>query len=189
MKMFDVANSVRLIADRMQAVDEITPEMIAELEQLELSRDDRIDSYCFIKTEIEADAELLKAKAAIFKREYDLLMSKSHARNNEAGRLWERLAEAMRAMGLLKHKTKNRSVWFQANKPRVNVECDAEKLPEKYRRTVYEPDREAMLNDWLTWQKECDEINAAFPDGETTLPVCPLPDGVKVEPSVGLRMR
>jgi Gp157 protein len=193
MKMFDLAVAVRSIADRMQQAEEITPDLLAELEQIELPRDDKIDSYCFIKTELEADAELLKAQAAIFKRQADLLMMKSHTKDLEASRLWERLADALRVMGLLKHKTKNRSVWFQANKPRVLADREPESLPEKYRRTVYEPDREAMLNDWKSWKEECDKLRAAHKESGSTdelkLPTCPLPDGVRVEESISLRMR
>jgi hypothetical protein len=97
-------------------------------------------------------------------------------------------------MGMQKYRTDRFNLWFQKNTPGTELEegFDAKDLPEDYQRVKYELVSKTAVDAWKDWQAECEQVKKAAKavgDDDPTLPPSPLPPGVKVTQTIGLRMK
>lgn len=106
---------------------------------------------CFhVIKDIEADIDVVKAKAAAFKAEYDRLMGIAAAKENSVKRIKQSLTNGMIATGKTKFKNDDISFWTQTTKtaeisPTVDVNND---VPTDYLRFKNpEIDKKKVLED------------------------------------------
>jgi len=199
MFLYHIMQEYRNIAEQMAGLDEVPAELEARLAAVEAALPQKVDAYCALRREFEAEANAAKEEA---KR----LTALAQVRQNAADRIWKALAEELANIGLEKYRTARFNLWFQRNTPGAELEegFDPKNLPEDYRRTKYELIAKTAVESWKPWneacqqitkayQDECDRITRGNPDAtlppKPILPPSPLPKGVKVTQGIGLRMK
>lgn len=162
MKLYEITQAYRSLADRIDSYEEIPEELEQQLAQIEANLDDKFDAYCALRREFEAEAEASRIEA---KR----LQALAQVRQNAADRIWKALATELQNMGMERHRTSRFHAYFQKNPPGCKVESDPRFLPVQYQRIKIEADSKALVEAWK--------------DGLT------LPPGVTVEQGVSLRLK
>lgn len=99
------------------------------MEGIEGEIEDKAVNYYRVIKNIEADVEVVKAKAQAFKNEYDRLMTIASSKENSVKRIKKNLTDAMIKTGKTKFKNDDISFWTQSTKaveisPTVDVNKD-----------------------------------------------------------------
>ncbi len=161
MKLYEIVDSYRQLADRIDSYEEVPEELEQQLSAIECSLDDKFDAYCALRREFEAEAEASRVEA---KR----LQALAEVRQHAADRIWKALATELANMGMERYRTPRFHAYFQKNPPKCDV-IDPKALPTIYQKITIDADKKALVGLWK--------------DGQ------PLPDGVEVTQGTSLRLK
>lgn len=164
MKLYEIPAALRIIEAQIAEADgELTPELEAALDGLDLEFARKAEYIALMVREALGAAEAPKAEA-------ERLTARAKAHVNRAERLKTYLHRCMEDMGQTKMIGELTTVAIQKNgTPSVIVEIDAGQLPEQYRKVTVTADTLG-----LRW---------AYRNGDQ------LPEGVRVEVGTHLRIR
>ena len=138
-------------------IEEYPPETFSDtIESLQLMIEDKADSYAAVNQNITNEITALKA-------EEERLRTRRSALERNQMRLMKAIREAMNALGKTKIKTEKFTFSVSKNGGLQPIEVDAEKLPDKFKKMIFEPDN--------------DRIREAIKAGETIEGVEVLPRG------------
>jgi hypothetical protein len=115
--------------------------IMAQLSELATAEADKVDSYGFAMKKIEADVQFLKDEEA-------RIAARRKSAEGQIERIKERIRFVMEENALKKLSGKVHSISLRASSS-VVVECEADALPELFRRHIpekYEPDKKALKN-------------------------------------------
>jgi len=126
------------------------------IESLQLMIEDKADSYAAVNQNITNEISALKA-------EEERLRARRNALERNQLRLMKAIREAMNALGKTKIKTEKFTFSVSKNGGLQPIKVDAEKLPDKFKKVIMEPDS--------------DRIREAIKAGETIPGVEVLPRG------------
>jgi hypothetical protein len=143
---------------------ELTPEVLEQLEALEMSLEDKTTAYCVLVREAIADQ-------ARYQAEIDRLNAARGTAANAERSLKERLTQGLQLAGIKRLDLPLFKVWLQRGPGSIEVTCLAEDLPTSLQRVKVEPDK-SKIKDYLD----------AHPDD-------PLPGVVKHEGKESIRIK
>lgn len=152
--LYELTEEARELQDMME---EYPPETFSDtIESLQLMIEDKADSYAAVNQNIANEIAALKA-------EEERLRVRRNALERNQLRLMKAIREAMNALGKTKIKTEKFTFSVSKNGGLQPIEVDAEKLPDKFKKMIFEPDN--------------DRIREAIKAGETIEGVEVLPRG------------
>ena len=131
--LYDIAVNIRDLINRSET-GELTPEVLEELEALELSLEEKTDAYCVLIREETGREAALTA-------EIDRLNAARKTSQNAIGSLKDRLTLGFQLAGIKKLKTPRFTAWLQRGPGGVEVTALAEDLPTEFQRVKIEPDK------------------------------------------------
>lgn len=159
--IFEIKNEylhlMHMLEDSEEADDETIQEVIKDtLECIDGEFEEKADSYAYIIRQLEADEDTIKKEEQRLRARRE-----SIARNRQ--RLRESLRDAMKATGKTKFKTafNSFSVSAAGGVTPVILDCDPERLPEKFQKVKIEADMTA-IRDQLKLLEVAEE-GAEFP--------------------------
>lgn len=125
-------------------IEEYPPETFSDtIESLQLMIENKADSYAVVNQNISNEIAALKA-------EIERLSVRRTALERNQIRLLSALKEAIKALGKTKIKTEKFTYSVSKNGGLQPIKVDAEKLPDKFKKVIMEPDieriREAVKN-------------------------------------------
>lgn len=138
-------NTLHELTDELLAILDLAEEedddeaLLGSWEAVSLEYDDKIEAYCKVIAQIEADEKALDD-------EQDRIEKKRGRLKKRAKWMRERVMESLRAVGKRKAGGKLYSASIRVNGgvlPLV-VECEATKLPDEFKRVKYEADNAAI---------------------------------------------
>ena len=119
-------------------IEEYPPETFSDtIESLQLMIEDKADSYAVVNQNITNEIAALKA-------EEERLRERRCALERNQLRLMKAIREAMNALGKNKIKTEKFTFSVSKNGGLQPIKVDAEKLPDKYKKVIMEPDNERI---------------------------------------------
>jgi len=152
--LYELTEEARELQDM---IEEYPPETFSDtIESLQLMIEDKADSYAAVNQNITNEIAALKA-------EEERLRTRRSALERNQMRLMKAIREAMNALGKTKIKTEKFTFSVSKNGGLQPIEVDAEKLPDKFKKMIFEPDN--------------DRIREAIKAGETIEGVEVLPRG------------
>ncbi len=152
--LYELTEEARELQDM---IEEYPPETFSDtIESLQLMIEDKADSYAAVNQNITNEITALKA-------EEERLRTRRSALERNQMRLMKAIREAMNALGKTKIKTEKFTFSVSKNGGLQPIEVDAEKLPDKFKKMIFEPDN--------------DRIREAIKAGETIEGVEVLPRG------------
>lgn len=139
--LYELTEEARELQDM---IEEYPPETFSDtMEGLQLMIEDKADSYAAVNQNITNEIAALKAE------EERLRVRRSALERNQM-RLCKAIKEAMNALGKNKIKTEKFTFSVSKNGGLQPIKVDGEKLPDKYKKVIMEPDieriREAVKN-------------------------------------------
>jgi len=140
LRLYDYAPAFEAIVSRAED-GELTPDMVAELDRLELGMAQKVENICALAISSEAMADACKAQI-------ERLNRLAQAAQNRSRRLKEYVIGCLEAQGRTSVDTEIfGKVRIQASPPGVMIDCSMADLPEEYRKikTTVEPDKQAIL--------------------------------------------
>lgn len=171
MKLYEIPSIIESILARADEADgELTPELLAELEAVEIEQEYKLESICkLVKNYLQTEA-VRKAEGDQFLAEADRIYGHAKVAAGNAKRLKEYMQRCLEAMNLKRAEAGTFKVRIQANsQPSVIIDesvVDVRKLPMEYLKL--EPNKSALA--------------LAAGRGEE------LPEGVRVERGSHLRI-
>lgn len=103
------------------------------MEGLDGEIEQKIDNTTKVVKNLEADASVIRAQAAVFKAEYERLENLAKTKDNAVKRLKRGITEAMLKTGKTKFKTDSFSFWTATTKSvEIDENVDVYTLPPKY---------------------------------------------------------
>lgn len=152
--LYELTEEARELQDM---IEEYPPETFSDtIESLQLMIEDKADSYAAVNQNITNEITALKA-------EEERLRTRRNALERNQLRLMKAIREAMNALGKTKIKTEKFTFSVSKNGGLQPIKVDAEKLPDKFKKVIMEPDNE--------------HIREALKTGETIEGVEVLPRG------------
>ena len=152
--LYELTEEARELQDM---IEEYPPETFSDtIESLQLMIEDKADSYAAVNQNITNEITALKA-------EEERLRTRRSALERNQMRLMKAIREAMNALGKTKIKTEKFTFSVSKNGGLQPIKVDAEKLPDKFKKMIFEPDN--------------DRIREAIKAGETIEGVEVLPRG------------
>lgn len=152
--LYELTEEARELQDM---IEEYPPETFSDtMEGLQLMIEDKADSYAAVNQNITNEITALKA-------EEERLRTRRSALERNQMRLMKAIREAMNALGKTKIKTEKFTFSISKNGGLQPIKVDAEKLPDKFKKMIVEPDNE--------------HIREAIKAGETIEGVEVLPRG------------
>jgi seryl-tRNA synthetase len=149
MKLYELPAAWRDIEAALEETGELTPELAAQLDEVEGALADKVGRYYELVANLSATAEAIKA-------EEKRLSDRRKQAEKAVESVEERFRDALLAMG----KQPKERIFstdgihyaeLRENPPSVKVECDAATLPSNWQRVIplsYEPDKKAIKADW-----------------------------------------
>ena len=131
--LYDIAANIRDLINRSET-GELTPEVLEQLEEFELSLEEKTDAYCVLIREETGREAALTA-------EIDRLNAARKTSQNAIGSLKDRLTLGFQLAGIKKLKTPRFTAWLQRGPGGVEVTALAEDLPTEFQRVKIEPDK------------------------------------------------
>lgn len=131
--LYDIAANIRNLIDQSET-GELTPEILEELERLELSLEDKTEAYCILIREETGREAALTA-------EVDRLNAARKTSQNAIQSLKDRLTLGFQLAGVKKLKTPRFNCWLQRGPGSVEVSCLPDELPSEYTRIKIEADK------------------------------------------------
>lgn len=152
--LYELTEEARELQDM---IEEYPPETFSDtIESLQLMIEDKADSYAAVNQNITNEIAALKA-------EEERLRARRSALERNQFRLMKAIKDAMSALGKTKIKTEKFTFSVSKNGGLQPIKVDAEKLPDKFKKVIVEPDNE--------------HIREAIKAGETIPGVEVLPRG------------
>lgn len=134
MTLYELSHEIRAILDRADALDgELTDDDLAELDALTGGFDGKVQTYCCLIREADAEATVRRAEEERFRKGRQVA-------ENRARRLKLRLLEALQTAGTQKVEAGPFRVRLQNNPASLQPTIDTELLPEQFQRVKVEPD-------------------------------------------------
>lgn len=152
--LYELTEEARELQDMIEDYD--TETFADTMEGLQLMIEDKADSYAAVNQNITNEIAALKA-------EEERLRARRNALERNQLRLMKAIKEAMNALGKTKIKTEKFTFSVSKNGGLQPIKVDAEKLPDKFKKMIFEPDN--------------DRIREALKAGETIEGVEVLPRG------------
>ena len=119
-------------------IEEYPPETFSDtIESLQLMIEDKADSYAVVNQNITNEIAALKA-------EEERLRARRNALERNQIRLMKAIKDAMNALGKTKIKTEKFTFSVSKNGGLQPIKVDAEKLPDKFKKVIVEPDNERI---------------------------------------------
>lgn len=110
MNLYEInSNYSNWLAKAQEADGELTPEMLAELDQINIDADTKHEAYAVIIKQFKGEADLLKA-------EEDRLIERRRQKERDIERLTERLTSSMQFFGKEKFETPKCKISFRTSK-------------------------------------------------------------------------
>lgn len=139
--LYELTEEAKELQDMME---EYPPETFSDtMEGLQLMIEDKADSYAVVNQNITNEIAALKA-------EIERLSVRRTALERNQIRLLKAIKDAMNALGKNKIKTEKFTFSVSKNGGLQPIKVDAEKLPDKFKKMILEPDieriREAVKN-------------------------------------------
>lgn len=152
--LYELTEEARELQDM---IEEYPPETFSDtIESLQLMIEDKADDYAKVNLNINNEITALKA-------EEERLSTRRKGLERNQIRLLSALKEAIKALGKTKIKTEKFTYSVSKNGGLQPINVDGEKLPDKYKKVIVEPDN--------------DRIREAIKAGETIPGVEVLPRG------------
>jgi hypothetical protein len=152
--LYELTEEARELQDM---IEEYPPETFSDtIESLQLMIEDKANDYAAVNQNIANEIAALKA-------EEERLRARRNALERNQLRLMKAIREAMNALGKTKIKTEKFTFSVSKNGGLQPIKVDAEKLPDKFKKMIFEPDN--------------DRIREAIKAGETIEGVEVLPRG------------
>lgn len=131
--LYELTEEARELQDM---IEEYPPETFSDtIESLQLMIEDKADSYAAVNQNITNEIAALKA-------EEERLRARRSALERNQLRLMKAIKEAMNALGKTKIKTEKFTFSVSKNGGLQPIKVDAEKLPDKFKKVIVEPDNE-----------------------------------------------
>lgn len=131
--LYELTEEARELQDM---IEEYPPETFSDtIESLQLMIEDKADSYAAVNQNITNEIAGLKA-------EEERLRARRNALERNQLRLMKAIKEAMNALGKTKIKTEKFTFSVSKNGGLQPIKVDAEKLPDKFKKVIVEPDNE-----------------------------------------------
>lgn len=172
------------LASEYQALAHVLDEQEGELtDELEKAWDAineelpiKMENIGHVLKNLDAEREVLEAKAKTFKSEFERLKSRAAARQSRIDWLKSYAAKNLQAADIQKLKSETFSWWTQES--HSVEEVDASKVDPQYKRVEYKEfvDKKAILEDWKALPDEVRDEQRNF-------------KGAKVVTRLGLRFR
>ena len=119
-------------------IEEYPPETFSDtIESLQLMIEDKADSYAAVNLNITNEIAALKT-------EEERLRARRNALERNQLRLMKAIREAMNALGKNKIKTEKFTFSVSKNGGLQPIKVDVEKLPDKFKKVIMEPDNERI---------------------------------------------
>lgn len=152
--LYELTEEARELQDM---IEEYPPETFSDtIESLQMMIEDKANDYAVVNQNITNEIAALKA-------EEERLRARRNALERNQLRLMKAIREAMNALGKTKIKTEKFTFSVSKNGGLQPIKVDAEKLPDKFKKVIMEPDNE--------------HIREAIKAGETIEGVEVLPRG------------
>ena len=133
--LYELTKEARELQDM---IEEYPPETFSDtIESLQLMIEDKADSYAAVNQNITNEIAVLKA-------EEERLRVRRNALERNQLRLMKAIREAMNALGKTKIKTEKFTLSVSKNGGLQPVKVDVEKLPDKFKKMIFEPDSERI---------------------------------------------
>lgn len=133
--LYELTEEARELQDM---IEEYPPETFSDtIESLQLMIEDKADSYAEVNLNIKNEIAALKA-------EEERLNARRSALERNKLRLLEAIRGAMNALGKNKIKTEKFTFSIVKNGGLQPIKVDAEKLPDKFKKVIVEPDNERI---------------------------------------------
>ncbi len=152
MKLYEIAPA--LLAIQEQSDDgELTDEMIAQIANLEMALEDKLDACCCVLRGMQAHAEAYLAEAARMRQKVQI------AQNN-VERLKNYMQTNLETLGIERLEMRLFKLRLQKNPPScvVGTGVVVAKLPEEFKKVTVEPNKSAILAAY----KECRALPAGI---------------------------
>jgi len=119
-------------------IEEYPPETFSDtIESLQLMIEDKANDYAVVNKNITNEIAALKA-------EEERLRTRRNALERNQIRLMKAIKDAMNALGKTKIKTEKFTFSIAKNGGLQTIKVDAEKLPDKFKKMIFEPDNERI---------------------------------------------
>jgi hypothetical protein len=127
---------------------EIPEALEKALDSAEGEIEEKLEKIGHVFQNLKQESDLLNAERKAFVEEADRLRAQVSVRTARIASLKAYVAKSLEAMGISKQKTETFSFWIQSTDSVEEV--DITKVPDKYKRVVYEEhiDKKAMKDDW-----------------------------------------
>jgi len=137
--LYDLTDELKALTDALiDAGGEITDDMEERFDALLDMEEEKTEGYIQVIRDLEASAEAVKA-------EEDRLKKRRRALQNSADKLKDRLAWAMEQRDQEVRETDLGKVRLQeASRRSMNVQVDAEALPDRFKRVNVKPDKREL---------------------------------------------
>lgn len=133
--LYELTEEARELQDM---IEEYPPETFSDtIESLQLMIEDKADSYAAVNQNVTNEIAALKA-------EEERLRARRSALERNQLRLMKAIREAMNALGKTKIKTEKFTFSVSKNGGLQPIKVDAEKLPDKFKKVIVEPDNERI---------------------------------------------
>lgn len=133
--LYELTEEARELQDMME---EYPPETFSDtIESLQLMIEDKADSYAVVNQNISNEIAALKA-------EEERLRARRNALERNQLRLLKSIKEAIKALGKTKIKTEKFTFSVVKNGGLPSIKVDGEKLPDKFKKIIMEPDSECI---------------------------------------------
>lgn len=118
---------------------ELTPDLEAKLDALEMELSTKLDSCCRVLRSLEA-------RAAAYKAEADRMYDGAAKAETSAWRLKEYMQRTLEALGIERQDTELFRLRIAKNPPSVKFDGDPRELPIVYQRVTVEADKKRLLD-------------------------------------------
>lgn len=139
MRLYEIEENIRRLLDEVE--DDLTDEQLAELENLSMSMEDKVDNCCRMIREWECRANAIEV-------ERRRLQAEESRERGKVARLKEYLRLSFIRLGLKRYETRLFKLRRQDSPPSAVCNVDPATLPDELRKVTIEANRTAAIASW-----------------------------------------